>query len=104
MGRAVTHLLMNIDSSIFPGAGQICFVTPAPVVPTAEGQGPRHWSWCSQTCLSGRRMEAGLEAAAGSELPCAFEQTSIGWCSEQGKTYCLGTEGICKCCYDIKSD
>lgn len=49
-------------------------------------------------------MEAGLEAAAGSELPCAFEQTSIGWCSEQGKTYCLGTEGICKCCYDIKSD
>lgn len=61
MGRAVTHLLMNIDSSIFPGAGQIRFVTPAPVVPTAEGPGPHHWSWCSQTHLSGRRMEAGLE-------------------------------------------
>lgn len=79
VGRAVTHLLMSINSGVFVRAGQICVVTPVPVLPTPVEPGPRCWPpSVGSGCWPAGEWEW-LLALGYPRLP------SMGWCSEQDK-------------------
>lgn len=51
VGRAVTHLLMSINSGVFVRAAQIRVVTPVPVLPTLVEPGPCCWHQDSNPSL-----------------------------------------------------
>jgi len=95
VGRAVTHLLMSINSGVFVRAGQICVVTPVPVLPTPVEPGPCCWHQDSNPPLWA--VAAGQQGSGNGCWPWATPSFHL-WDGVQSKTKdcCLGTEGYCR--------